>query len=266
MMNDLKTPLMTTVRRGFGLVAVTAAVAAVAPAARAQEAELPFAVGERLEYVGKVRGISGRGTMWIVGPVDVRGISTYELHFDFAARVGPLSVTQRTVSWLDPERMAVMRFAKRERHLLARHEEDIELFPLERRWQARGGESGESPTDAPLDELSFIYFVRTLLLASDSTLSFSRHFDPQRSPTTVRLLGHEQVTTAAGSFNTDVVEMRVRDPEHYRGEGTIRFSISDDRCRIPVRIESNIPDAGTVVLTLANAGGDTLCAARVARR
>ena len=256
---------MTSVRRGFGLAVLAAAIAAVAPAG-AQEVHLPFAVGERLEYVGKVRGISGRGTMWIVGPVDVRGISTYELHFDFAARVGPLSVTQRTVSWLDPERMAVMRFAKRERHLLARHEEDIELFPLERRWQARGGESGESPTDAPLDELSFIYFVRTLLLASDSTLSFSRHFDPQRSPTTVRLLGHEQVTTAAGSFNTDVVEMRVRDPEHYRGEGTIRFSISDDRCRIPVRIESNIPDAGTVVLTLANAGGDTLCAARVARR
>jgi hypothetical protein len=265
-MNDLETPLMTSVRRGFGFAALAAAVAAIAPAAGAQEVHLPFAVGERLEYVGKVRGISGRGTMWIGGPVDVRGIPTYELHFDFSARVGPMSVTQRTVSWLDPERMAVMRFAKRERRLLSRHAEDIELFPRERRWRASGGESGESPTDAPLDELSFIYFIRTLALASDSTLSFSRHFDPQRSPTTVRLLGHEQVNTAAGSFSTDVVEMRVRDPEHYRGEGTIRFSISDDRCRIPVRIESNIPDAGTVVLTLANAGTDTLCSARVARR
>ena len=265
-MNDLKTPLMTTVRRGFGLVAVTAAVAAVAPAARAQEAELPFAVGERLEYVGKVRGISGRGTMWIVGPVDVRGISTYELHFDFAARVGPLSVTQRTVSWLDPERMAVMRFAKRERHLLARHEEDIELFPLERRWQARGGESGESPTDAPLDELSFIYFVRTLSLVPDTALRLDRHFDLDRSPTIVRVLEHERVNTPAGSFNAVVVEMRVRDPQHYKGEGTIRFSISDDGCRLQVRIESNIPDAGNVVLTLVDAGRDTVCAARFARR
>ena len=61
--------------------------------------------------------------------------------------------------------------------------------------------------------------------------------------------------------------MRVRDPEHYRGEGTIRFSISDDRCRIPMRIESTIPDAGTVVLTLANAGvGDSVCSARLAGR
>jgi hypothetical protein len=196
----------------------------------------------------------------------VRGVSTYELHFDFSARVGPMSVTQRTVSWLDPERMAVMRFTKHERRILARRDEDVELFPSERRWRAKDGESGESPTDAPLDELSFIYFIRTLPLGSDSTFSFSRHFDPRRSPTTVRVLGHEEVATAVGSVGATVVEMRVRDPEHYRGEGTIRFSISDDPCRIPVRIESTIPDAGTVVLTLASSGGDSLCQARLARR
>ena len=227
---------------------------------------LPFAVGERLVYDGRVRGIGGRGTMWIAGPVDVRGVATYELHFDFAARVGPLTVSQKSVSWLDPEHMAALRFEKKERHLLTRREESVELFPSERRWQTRSGDTGESPTSAPLDELSFIYFVRTLSLSSDSTLRFDRHFDAVRSPTLVRQIGREQVSTPAGSFNTIVVEMRVRDPEHYKGEGTIRFSLSDDRCRVPVRIESNIPDAGTVVLTLADAGSDTVCSARLARR
>jgi hypothetical protein len=234
---------------------------------RAQESPtLPFRIGERLVYEGRVRGISGRGTMWIEGPVDVRGVRTYELHFDFRARVGPLSVSQKSTSWLDPERMAAMRFEKRERHLLARREEAIELFPDERRWSAKNGDAGTSPTAAPLDELSFIYFIRTLPLSSDSTLSFARHFDTDRSPTIVRVLGREQVETPAGSFGTVVVEMRVRDPQHYKGEGRIRFSISDDRCRLPVRIESTIPDAGTVVLTLADAGADTLCSARLARR
>jgi hypothetical protein len=227
---------------------------------------LPFAVGERLVYDGRVRGIGGRGTMWIAGPVDVRGVPTYELHFDFAARVGPLTVSQKSISWLDPERMAAMRFEKRERHLLTRREESVELYPAERRWKARNGDAGESPTSAPLDELSFIYFVRTLSLSSDSTLRFDRHFDAERSPTLVRLIGREQLDVPAGSFNTVVVEMRVRDPEHYKGEGTIRFSLSDDRCRVPVRIESTIPDAGTVVLTLADAGSDTICSARIARR
>jgi len=255
---------MPSVTRLALAVAALGAFAAELPSQSAST--LPFAVGERLVYDGRVRGIGGRGTMWIAGPVDVRGVPTYELHFDFFARVGPLSVSQKSTSWLDPERMAAMRFQKRERHLLARHEESVELFPDERRWRASDGEVGASPTSAPLDELSFIYFVRTLPLTSDSTLRFERHFDPQRSPTIIRLLGHEQVTTPAGSFNTVVVEMRVRDPQHYKGEGTIRFSISDDRCRLPVRIESNIPDAGNVVLTLADAGADTLCSARLARR
>ena len=250
-------------RLGF----VVVALASLNRGLPAQEsATLPFRVGERLVYEGRVRGISGRGTMWIDGPVDVRGVATYELHFDFFARVGPLSVSQKSTSWLDPERMAAMRFEKRERHLLARREEVIDLFPDERRWSAKNGEVGASPTTMPLDELSFIYFIRTLPLSPDSTLRFTRHFDPQRNPTLVRVLGREQVDTPAGSFGTVVVEMRVRDPQHYKGEGRIRFSISDDRCRLPVRIESTIPDAGTVVLTLADAGADTICSARLARR
>jgi len=244
-----------------------AVVAAFGGTLRAQSTpSLPFSVGERLVYEGRVRGISGRGTMWIDGPVDVRGVSTFEIHFDFAARVGPLSVTQKSTTWLDPQHMAAMRFQKRERHLLARREEAIELFPDERRWRAKNGKTGTSPTGAPLDELSFIYFVRTLPFTSDSTLRFTRHFDLERNPTLIRVLGREQVDTPAGSYGTVLVEMRVRDPQHYKGEGTIRFSISDDGCRLPVRIESNIPDAGTVVLTLVDAGRDSLCSSRLARR
>ena len=249
------------------LALTVAALGALAVKLPSQSAPtLPFAVGERLVYDGRVRGIGGRGTMWVAGPIEVRGVPTFELHFDFFARVGPLSVSQKSTSWLDPERMAAMRFQKHERRLLARHDESVELFPNERRWRASDGAAGSSPSNAPLDELSFIYFIRTLPFASDSTLRFARHFDAERNPTVVRLLGHEQVTTPAGSFNTVVVEMRVRDPQHYKGEGTIRFSISDDRCRLPVRIESNIPDAGNVVLTLADAGPDSLCSARLARR
>ena len=255
--------MMFAARVGLALVAL----AAVTAKSSAQEpAALPFSVGERLVYDGRARGIGGRGTMWIDGPVDVRGVPTFELHFDFAARFGPISVTQKSTSWLDPERMAAMRFEKRERNPLARREEAVELFPEERRWRDRSGTVGTAPTSAPLDELSFIYFVRTLPFTSDSTLRFVRHFDPQRSPTLIRVLGREQVETRAGSYSTVIVEMRVRDQQHYKGEGTIRFSISDDRCRLPVRIESNIPDAGTVVLTLADAGRDTLCSSRLARR
>ena len=38
----------------------------------------------------------------------------------------------------------------------------VRVLPEEMRWEMSNGESGELPTDMPLDDLSFLYFVRTL--------------------------------------------------------------------------------------------------------
>jgi len=217
-------------------------------------ASLPFAVGERLVYDAHAGpGLNGRAEMWIEGPVELRGTSTMKLRFSFSARVGFLRVNDNTTSWLDPVRMATLRFAKEEHHLLARRSEDVDIDPAARRWETADGRVGTSGSDAPLDELSFIYAIRTFSLADDSTVVLDRHFDPARSPTTLRSLGRGSVTTPMGVFATREVEMRVRDAHNYQGEGVIRFSFSDDACRRPVRIESKIPGAGTVVLTLASA-------------
>jgi hypothetical protein len=194
---------------------------------------------------------SGRGAMWVEGPVDVRGAAAYLLRFDMRAGLGPVKGTDRTESWLDRERLMSLRYEKNESHPLSRHREAVELFPGEKRWNAANGkESGESATDAPLDELSFLYFLRTLPLDSGTSVEFNRHFDARRNPTTVRVVGRESITTAAGTFETIIVEMRVNDARRYQGEGVIRIHLTDDRCRLPVRIESTMPVIGTTVLTL----------------
>lgn len=215
---------------------------------------LPFAIGEHLVYDAHAGpGLNGRAEMWIEGPVEVRGTPTMMLRFTFAARVGFLRVDDNTTSWLDPVRMASLRFVKEEHHLLSRHSEDVSLEPFAKTWTSRDGREGSSPSNRPLDELSFIYAVRTFALTSGTTLVLDRHFDPDRSPTTLRAVGVSSVTTKAGVFSTREVEMRVRDARNYKGEGVIRFSLSDDACRRPIRIESSIPGAGTVVLTLTSA-------------
>jgi hypothetical protein len=220
----------------------------------ALSAPLPFAVGEHLVYDAHAGpGLNGRADMWIDGPEEVRGTSAIVLHFTFDAHVGFLRVADKTTSWIDPLRMAVLRFAKDERRLLAHSSEDVTIEPMAQTWSDAEGHSGSTPTNAPLDELSFIYAVRTLSLPDDSTLVLNRHFDQDRSPTTLRALGRGVVATPAGTFATREVEMRVRDSHNYKGEGVIRFSLSDDRCRRPIRIESRIPGAGTVVLTLKSA-------------
>ena len=236
-------------KRAVGLLTLT--VAASGAAARgADRSALPFAVGERLSYRVDASGIGGRGTMSVDGPVDVRGTETYHLRFDVKAGVGPIKGKNRTESWLDPDRMAALRFRASERRPFAKHDEQVELYPEERRWESENGKSGDSPTDAPLDELSFIYFVRSLPLDSDTALTFNRYYDEQRNPTTVRVISRDSLSTVAGEFRTVLVEMRVRDPQHYKGEGTLRFYLSDDACRIPVRIESAMPNVGLVTFSL----------------
>jgi len=235
-----------------------------AEAARA----LPFFVGERLEFAVDVArfGRIGKATMWVDGPEEVHGIGAYVLHFDFGARVGLVRAADRTESWLDPVRLASLRFRKRERHPLSRHDERVELDPTTGRWSAADGGAGESASAAPLDELSFIFFLRTLPLGDDSAWTLARHFDARRNPTLVRIVGRETVTTDAGTFNAVVLEMRVRDPRRYRGTGTIRVALSDDHCRLPLRIESEMPLIGRATLTLTGQNHAMGHAAAIAAR
>ena len=220
--------------------------------ARAQAAvELPFAVGERLNYRVTVGSVHvGEGSMSVQGPEDVRGTATYLLKSEVRARIGPVKAVDRAESWLDPERMSALRFRKRERRAFSGSDEQVELFPNEQRWQTTRGDSGESPTTMPLDELSFIYFLRTLSLVPDTTYRFARHYDSARNPVEVRVVGRDTVRTGAGAFSTIIVEMRVRDAGRFKGDGVIRLHLTDDMCRIPVRIETSMPVIGSAVLTL----------------
>ena len=231
----------------LGLVTLVSPLTAHAQPA----AELPFAVGERLNYrvtVGSVR--VGEGSMSVQGPEDVRGTATYVLKSEVRVRIGPVKAVDRAESWLDPERMSALRFRKRERRAFSGSDEQVELFPEEHRWQTTRGDSGESPTNMPLDELSFIYFLRTLPLVPDTTYRFARHYDRGRNPVEVRVVGRDTVHTGAGAFSTIIVEMHVRDAGRFKGDGVIRLHLTDDMCRIPVRIETSMPVIGSTVLTL----------------
>jgi hypothetical protein len=228
--------------------------------------ELPFAPGERLTFEGRVHtGVSGGGTMWVEGPVELRGTSTWLLNSDMEGRVGPLRATDRNASWLDPIRMTALRYTSRERHILSKHDDAVDIFAGEKRWSAANGAEGEISIGAPLDELSFLYYVRTLPLAANTTVTLARHFDAARNPTVLRVVGREEIQVGAGRFRAIVVEMRVRDARRYRGEGTIRIHLSDDRCRLILRLESRVPEAGPATLALQSFEGVRPgCTARLA--
>jgi hypothetical protein len=253
--ND-RTPLAANARR-LGAIGALAALGvlgaglAAAPA-DAQAARLPFFVGETLTYrvhVGRM-GAVGRTTMIVDTPQTVRGTPAWVLRFAFKAKVGPIGAVDRTESWIDPVRLTSLRYHKHERHPLARHDERVELDAAAGAWTDAQGTNRALASELPLDELSFMYFVRTVPLDGDTTIRYERHFDAARNPTLVRVLGRGSVTTEAGTFRTVRVEMRVQDPRRYKGQGVIVLDLTDDHCRVPVRIESQMPVVGKAIMTL----------------
>lgn len=227
--------------------------AALPMAAGAQSAQLPFSPGEQCVYRGSnALGRIGTGTMAVEGGA----AGSYLLRFDFRGRVGIFRVVDQTRSWFDPRGMASSRYTKHERSPISSRDEDVQMDRGSGRWRSAAA-NGAMATDSPLDELSFIYYIRSLRLAEGDRYDLNRHYDARRNPVTVRVIGRGPITVPAGRFQTIEVEMRVRDPQRYQGDGVIQFHFTDDARRIPVRIESAIPRAGRMVLSLE--AGNAAC-------
>ena len=226
--------------------------------------KLPFFIGERLSYdVTLASGNRiGQSTMWVEGPTQLRGTSTYVLRFDSRIRLALFTGVSISESWFDPVGKKSLRFVKHERNILNREDVLVDVYPGERRWQAEDGTAGASLTDSSLDELSFMFFIRTLPLTPGTRYQFERHFDPARNPVTITMVRREITATPLGELHTVLVEMRVRDPKHYEGEGLIRINLTDDACRLPARIETTMPVLGKAIMSLRAENAPAECAKR----
>ena len=103
-----------------------------------------------------------------------------------------------------------------------------------------GSDSGAMPTDAPLDDVSFLYFVRTLPLEVGKTYTFNRYFKEDGNPVTVRVLRKQRVTVPAGTFNTIVVQPIIKTKGLFSEGGQAEIYFTDDAQRILVQLKSKV--------------------------
>jgi hypothetical protein len=210
----------------------------------ASPAATPFGPGERMDYQVKL-GVAnvGNGHMQVHGIESIRGNQAYHVSMGikgglrFVARVDNLFE-----SWMDVETLASHRFIQDQDELRTQRHRQFDFFHAERRFErADGEESGQMITNRPLDDISFVYYARTLPLVVGETYTLNNYFRPDRNPVVIRVLRKDRVDVPAGTFNTIVIQPVIKTRGLFSEGGEAEIHFSDDNRRIMVYMRSRVP-------------------------
>ena len=215
----------------------------------AETTSRPFAVGEKLTYNAKINFLHvGTGTMSVVGIEEIRGQPAYHTSFRVKGRMLFFSVNDHYESWFDTTTMASLRYKQDIDEGSYERERTYEIFP-ERQTYSENGEAEQAGVSQPLDDGSFIYFVRTLSLDVGQSYEFNRYFKPDRNPVHLQVLRKERIKVPAGEFNAVVVRPAIKAKGIFSEEGKAEIWFSDDSLRLMLRMRSGLP-FGTLQLEL----------------
>lgn len=205
---------------------------------------VPFGAGEVLEYAvsfGRLRVGSGR---LAVDAVDtVRGTPAYRAVLSVNGGIPFFRVRDTFESWMDVRSLSSLRFAQDQREGRRHRERRYEIFPERATYREEiHGDGMEQPSVAdPLDEVAFLYFIRTVPLEVGETYTFHRYFRPDRNPVTVRVLRRESVTVPAGTFDALVIQPTITTRSGILGEdGRAHVWLSDDEHRVVLQLKSKL--------------------------
>jgi len=214
---------------------VTAEGTAGAPAA---VRSIPFGVGERLVYEVKFGALKvGQGTMEVLDTVTVRGLPAWHTRFRVRGGVPFYRVDDVLESWIDRVNFHSLRFVQDFDEGGRSRERRYEIFP-ERSVFQENDKAEEASVSDPLDDGSFLYFIRTIPLEVGQTYEFNRYFRPDRNPVVVKVLGRERVRVPAGTFETFVLQPVIKTRGIFSENGQARIWLSADSSRIMVQMKS----------------------------
>lgn len=216
-------------------------------------ARVPFGPGERLVYNVKIGWFNaGSGQMSIPAVDTLRGRDAYHIHMSIDGGLMGLSVHDKYDSWLDVRTLQSWRFIQDINDPGYSSYRHYEFYPDRMIWDREDNdESGPLATSLPLDDISFIYFVRSLPLELGETYTFTRYFKKEGNPVTVKVLRRDRRSTDAGDFNTIVVQPIIRTKGLFAQGGKAELHFTDDERRILVYMKSDIPNfPGSLTLHL----------------
>lgn len=215
-------------------------------------ARAPFGPGEHLVYKMKV-GIfgAGEGYMSVVGVEDVRGNPVYRVAMGLKGGLGPLHVDDTYQTWFDISTLQSWRYIRDIDEIGYQSYRHWEFFPGRMRWERQDNdESGDLGSALPLDDIAFIYFIRTLPLEVGKVYTLNRYFKDDGNPVVIRVLRKDRRKTEGVWYNTIVVAPEIRTKGIFAEGSGAEIHFTDDERRIPVYVKTDIPGPGSLTLHL----------------
>lgn len=233
---------MSSLRRGVLAIALTATPLVSQeldhqPLARAV---VPFAAGERADYSVKYGPFSvGSGVMEVIGLDTIRGLQAWHTIFRVRGGVPGFRVNDRMESWMDAYTLASLRHRQELSEGSRERERQFEIFPEKGIYTEDGGEP--RPTVAlPLDDGSFLYFLRTIPLEIGQEYTFDRYFRPDRNPVRIQVLRRDTIRVPAGTFPTVVIRPLINARGVFSENGRAEVWLTDDSRRLMVQMKSHL--------------------------
>ena len=202
---------------------------------------VPFDTGERLTFDVKFGAIKvGTGRMEVVGTQDVRGREAWHTRFTVKGGIPFYRVNDRMESWIDTRTFESLRFVQDLEEGRRDKERFFEIYP-ERATYTEKGEVDHAPSvNDPLDDASFLYFVRTIPLEVGKTYDFNRYFRPDRNPVQIPVLRKETVKVPAGTFSTIVIQPVIKTKGIFSEKGHAEMWLTDDPRRLLVQMKTDL--------------------------
>jgi hypothetical protein len=213
---------------------------------------VPFGVGERFTYDVKLGPFkAGRGSMEVTGLDTLRGHTVWRIVFRVKGGILGYKADNTMESWIDTVTKFSLRFTQDFEQTGKDRKKVYEIFPERSVYQEPDKPEQPSVPD-PLDDASFIYFIRTVPLEIGRTYSFERYFRPNKNPVRIRVLRRETVKVPAGTYQTIVVQPIIKSKGIFSEDSKAEIWFSEDANRIMVQLKADLP-VGSLNLYLTSA-------------
>jgi len=206
-------------------------------------ARAPFGPGEHLVYKVKV-GVfnAGEGYMSVVDVDEHEGNPVYHVEMGLEGGIGPLNVDDLYQTWFDVSTLQTWRYVRDIDEVGYQSYRHWLFLPDRMRWERQDNdEGGDLGSALPLDEIAFIYFLRTLPLEVGKSYTLSRYFKEDGNPVVIKVLRKDQRETEGVQYNTIVVSPEIQTDGLFGKGGKAEIHVTDDERRIPVYVKSDIP-------------------------